>query len=88
MMTLLWKVGNTYHLCGEGGHESSYASLAGDYLKMFLPIVDINEGPRFVARDGSLAGAVETIHSDESEDGESTGYRDDPVLADEEPPLA
>jgi hypothetical protein len=87
MTTLLWKVGNTYHLCGEGGHESSYASLAGDYLKLFLPIVDILDGPRFVTGRGVLAGSMRPVSWAQSGDRESPGNRVTPAAADDEPPV-
>lgn len=89
MMTLLWKVGNTYHLCGEGAEHSSYASLAGDYLRLFLPVVDINDSPRFVTRDGRIPGSMYAVAGAErDEEDEEPVRRDDSVVADEEPPAA
>jgi hypothetical protein len=88
MMTLLWKVGNTYHLCGEGAEHSSYASLAGDYLRLFLPVVDINDSPRFVTRNGRIPGSMYAFDRSKAEEEEDPSRRNTPVIADEEPPAA
>ena len=47
-MYLIWKVGKTYHLCGEGVETEILTAVAGESFGMFLPVFDIAEGVLFV----------------------------------------
>jgi hypothetical protein len=47
-MQLIWKVGNTYHLCGDGFETSIHTAIAGESFRLFLPVFDSREGFRFM----------------------------------------
>lgn len=48
-MHLIWKVGDTYHLCGEGVETEVHTLIAGESCKLFLPLFDSNKGFAFLA---------------------------------------
>lgn len=56
-MRLIWKVGDTYHLCGDGFETEIHTAVAGDSFRLFLPVFDSTEGIRFMDRLWPVGGS-------------------------------